>query len=199
MRSERLENEDKFLGMFKPEVTKDTTVCCCLSIKTGNIFISILFFIIACIYFFASLYTNKFASFKNFLNCLLYSVIAGFLLYGIIKEKYTYAKISYIIYEIIFVLKVLAYGYAILFNFILIFLKLDWHYIIVVLILILFAIIELGLMCYFIYIIYCFLVITKDSNNIIYQSSEENQKLLKDYEKNDKNENEQIETIENKE
>ena len=199
MRSERLENEDKFLGMFKPEVTKDTTVCCCLSIKTGNIFISILFFIIACIYFFASLYTNKFASFKNFLNCLLYSVIAGFLLYGIIKEKYTYAKISYIIYEIIFVLKVLAYGYAILFNFILIFLKLDWHYIIVVLILILFAIIELGIMCYFIYIIYCFLVITKDSNNIIYQSSEENQKLLKDYEKNDKNENEQIETIENKE
>ena len=199
MRSERLENEDKFLGMFKPEVTKDTTVCCCISIKTGNIFISILFFIIACIYFFASLYTNKFASFKNFLNCLLYSVIAGFLLYGIIKEKYTYAKISYIIYEIIFVLKVLAYGYAILFNFILIFLKLDWHYIIVVLILILFAIIELGLMCYFIYIIYCFLVITKDSNNIIYQSSEENQKLLKDYEKNDKNENEQIETIENKE
>ena len=198
MRSERLENEDKFLGMFKPEVTKDTTVCCCISIKTGNIFISILFFIIACIYFFASLYTNKFASFKNFLNCLLYSVIAGFLLYGIIKEKYTYAKISYIIYEIIFVLKVLAYGYAILFNFILIFLKLDWHYIIVVLILILFAIIELGLMCYFIYIIYCFLVITKDSNNIIYQSSEENQKLLKDYEKNDKNENEQIETIENK-
>ena len=199
MRSERLENEDKFLGMFKPEVTKDTTVCCCLSIKTGNIFISILFFIIACIYFFASLYTNKFASFKNFLNCLLYSVIAGFLLYGIIKEKYTYAKISYIIYEIIFVLKVLAYGYAILFNFILIFLKLDWHYIIVVLILILFAIIELGIMCYFIYIIYCFLVITKDSNNIIYQPSEENQKLLKDYEKNDKNENEQIETIENKE
>ena len=199
MRSERLENEDKFLGMFKPEVTKDTTVCCCISIKTGNIFISILFFIIACIYFFASLYSNKFASFKNFLNCLLYSVIAGFLLYGIIKEKYSYAKISYIIYEIIFVLKVLAYGYAILFNFILIFLKLDWHYIIVVLILILFAIIELGIMCYFIYIIYCFLVITKDSNNIIYQSSEENQKLLKDYEKNDKNENEQIETIENKE
>ena len=199
MRSERLENEDKFLGMFKPEVTKDTTVCCCLSIKTGNIFISILFFIIACIYFFASLYTNKFASFKNFLNCLLYSVIAGFLLYGIIKEKYSYAKISYIIYEIIFVLKVLAYGYAILFNFILIFLKLDWHYIIVVLILILFAIIELGIMCYFIYIIYCFLVITKDSNTIIYQSLEENQKLLKDYEKNDKNENEQIETIENKE
>ena len=199
MRSERLENEDKFLGMFKPEVTKDTTVCCSISIKTGNIFISILFFIIACIYFFASLYTNKFASFKNFLNCLLYSVIAGFLLYGIIKEKYSYAKISYIIYEIIFVLKVLAYGYAILFNFILIFLKLDWHYIIVVLILILFAIIELGIMCYFIYIIYCFLVITKDPNNIIYQSSEENQKLLKDYEKNDKNENEQIETIENKE
>ena len=161
MRSERLENEDKFLGMYKPEVTKDTTVCCCISIKTGNIFLSILFFIFACIYFFASLYSNKFASFKNFLNCLVYSVIAGFLLYGIISEKYTYAKISYIIYEIIFVVKLLLYGCAILFNFIFIFLKLDWRYIIRVLVLILFAIIELGIMSYFLYIIYCFLVITK--------------------------------------
>ena len=199
MRSERLENEDKFLGMYKPEVTKDTTVCCCISIKTGNIFLSILFFIFACIYFYASLYSNKFASFKNFLNCLVYSVIAGFLLYGIISEKYTYAKISYIIYEIIFVVKLILYGCAILFNFIFIFLKLDWRYIIRVLVLILFAIIELGIMSYFLYIIYCFLVISKEHNNVIYQSLEENQKLLKDYEKNDNNENEQQENIENKE
>ena len=54
-------------------------------------------------------------------------------------------------------------------------------------------------MSYFLYIIYCFLVITKENNNVIYQSLEENQKLLKDYEKNDKNENEQQENIENKE
>ena len=196
MRSERLENEDKFLGMYKPEVTKDTTVCCCISIKTGNIFLSILLFIIACIYFWASLNSYKFASFKNFLNCLIYSVIAGFLLYGILSEKYTYAKISYIIYEIIFVFKTFSYGYAILYNFILIFLKLDWRYIISVLVLLLCAIIELGIICYFIYIIYCFLVITKDSNNIVYQyqSLEESQKLI-----NDKNENEQTENIEIKE
>ena len=185
--------------MFKPEITENTTVCCCVPIKTGNIFISIILFIIACIYFWASLYTYKFASFKNLLNCLIYSLIAGFLLYGILSGKYTYAKLSYIIYEIIFVLKTFLYGYAILYNFILIFLKLDWHYIIRVLVLLLFAVIELGIMCYFIYIIYCFLVITKDSNNIIYQALEESQKLLKDYEKNDINENEQKENIENNE
>ena len=198
MRSERLEKEDKFLGVFNPEVTENTTLCCCASIKTCNIFLSILLFIIACIHFFAALNTNKFASFKNLLNCLIYTIIAGFLLYGVISQKYTYAKISYIIYEIIFVLKIFSYGYAILYNFILIFLKLDWRYIISVLILILIAVIELGIMCYFIYIIYCFLVITKDNNNPIYQFLEEEQKLLKDYEKNDNNENEQKENLENK-
>ena len=187
MRSERLENEDKYLGMFKPEVTEETTVCCCASIKTGNIFVSIILFFCALLYFYGSLSSSKYDSFKQLFKCIIYTIIAGFLLYGTISEKYKYAKVSYILYQIVFVLKIFIYGYSILVNFILIFLRLDWRYIIRVLLLLFFGCVDLGIVCYFIYVMYCLLVIIKDSNNNIYQLLEEDQRLLKDYNQNDQN------------
>ena len=203
MRSERLENEDKYLGMFKPEVTEETTVCCCASIKTGNIFVSIILFFCALLYFYDSLSSSKYDSFKQLFKCIIYTIIAGFLLYGTISEKYKYAKVSYILYQIVFVLKIFIYGYSILVNFILIFLRLDWRYIIRVLLLLFFGCVDLGIVCYFIYVMYCLLVIIKDSsNNSINQLLEENQRLLKDYDQNDKNdksENDEKDSKENKE
>ena len=186
MRSERLENEDKYLCIFKPEVNEDTTVCCCASIKTGNIFVSIILLICSCLYFFEALYSTKYNSLIKFFNCLIYIACGGFLLYGAITEKYIFAKISYIIYEIIFFIKLILFIFAVLINFILIFIKLDWHYIFVILALLLTGFVELGIMSYLIYIIYCLLVIIKDNNT--YQLLEENQKLLKDYDKDEKGE-----------
>ena len=182
MRNPNRENEEKFLLIYKPEVTQETKVFCCISITTGNIFISIILIIIAIINFFNSFYSVKLSkSITKLSSGLVYSACGGCLLYGTYKEKKIYIKFSYILYQIIFFVKLFAYAFFSIIYFILIFLRLDWRFIIRLLVLLLLAFIELGIMAYFIYVIYCLLVTIKNGNNNDINIEEENQELLKGY------------------
>ena len=183
MRNPNRENEEKYLLIYKPEVTQETKVFCCLSITTGNLFISIILIIIALIDFLNSFYSVKLSkSITKLINGLAYSSCGGCLLYGIYKEKKIYIKFTYILYQIIFFLKLFAYAFFSIIYFILIFIRLDWRFIIRLLALLLLAFIELGIMAYFIYVIYCYLVTIKhDDNNNNINIEEENQELLKSY------------------
>ena len=184
MRNPNRENEEKFLLLYTPEVTQETKVFCCFSITNGNIFISIILLIIAFMNFLNSFYDVKlYKSITKLISGLVYSACGGCLLYGTYKEKRIYIKFSYILYQIIFFLKLFAYAFFSIIYFILIFLRLDWRFIIRLLALLLLAFIELGIIAYFIYVIYCLLVtINNDNdNNNINNIEEENQELLKGY------------------
>ena len=186
MEIENKKNKDKYLLIFSPEVNEQTHFFCCCSIFAGNIFISIIFLIIAIIDFISSLYTLNRQSILKLIKALYYSVCGGFLFYSTYSKKYMYGRITYILYEILFFLRLILYIVAVLVNFFSIFIFLKGAYIIKFFVVLLTAFIELGIMSYFIYIIYCHLVLCSESDNEIMNNEEEKDELLRDYKENEK-------------
>ena len=102
-----------------------------------------------------------------------------FFIISTFNQNYIYAKISYVLYEITFFAKFIGYLVIFLANFI--YILRDLNYLTKIFAIILGGCIELGIMSYFIYVMYCFLIITKYYNNDINRVGAEYQELLKDF------------------
>jgi hypothetical protein len=175
------EKRDKFLLLFVPKVTPQTDVFVCCSITVGNQFISIVFLLISATHFFNSLYTKNLTSIFHLVYSLIYCASGCFLLFSTFTQNYIFAKISYILYQILFFIRMILYLLAFIGNIVSIFIYMDPSYILRIFGVLLAAGIELGIMSYFIFVIYCFLVVNKDVNNDINRIGAEYQELLKDY------------------
>ncbi len=175
------EKRDKFLLLFVPKVTPQTDVFVCCSITVGNQFISIVFLLISATHFFNSLYTKNLTSIFHLVYSLIYCASGCFLLFSTFTQNYIFAKISYILYQIHFFIRMILYLLAFIGNIVSIFIYMDPSYILRIFGVLLAAGIELGIMSYFIFVIYCFLVVNKDVNNDINRIGAEYQELLKDY------------------
>ena len=101
------------------------------------------------------------------------------LLMSTFNQNYIYAKIAYVLYEITFFVKFI--GYIILLLIDIIYIFRDSRYITKAFAILLGGAIELGIMSYFLYVTYCFLIITKFYNNDINKVGAEYQELLKDF------------------
>ena len=174
------DKRDKFLLLFVPPVTQQSDVFVCCSIVTGNIFISIIFLIISGLYLYSSLYSKNLISILQIVLTLLYGACGCFLLNAAITSNYISAKISYILYEINFFLKFIFYLILFFLNLISIFIFWDTYYITKIFAIGLAGGIELGIMSYFIFVIYCFLVISKDYDSDLNRVGAQYQELLKD-------------------
>ena len=183
MERENDEKKDKFLLLFIPTVNQQSDVFVCCSITSGNQFISIIMVIISAIYFYNALFGTKLSAIRDLILCLVYSASGIFLLISTFNQNYIFAKIPYVLYEITFFVKFIAYILLFLVNFFYIFS--DLKYLIKVFALLLGGSIELGVMSYFIYVMYCFLIISKYYNNDLNRVGAEYQELLKDF-KDDK-------------
>ena len=183
MERENDEKKDKFLLLFVPTVNQQSDVFVCCSIINGNQFISIIMLIISGIYFYNALYATKLSAIFDLMLCLVYGASGLFLFISTFNQNYIYAKIPYALYEITFFVKFFIYLILFMFDFIYIFS--DSKYLTQLFAVLLGGGIELGIMSYFIYVMYCFLIITKYYNNDINRVGAEYQELLKDY-KNDK-------------
>ena len=175
------EKRDKFLLLFVPKVTPQTDVFVCCSITVGNQFISIVFLLISATHFFNSLYTKNLTSIFHLVYSLIYCASGCFLLFSTFTQNYIFAKISYILYQILFFIRMILYLLAFIGNIVSIFIYMDPSYILRIFGVLLAAGIELGIMSYFIFVIYCFLVVNKDVNNDINRIGAEYQELLKDF------------------
>ena len=179
------EKRDKFLLLFVPPATQQSDVFICCSIISGNLFISLIFLILSGLYFYNSLYTKDFSSIIHLIYTLIYLGCGCFLLNATIRQNYISAKIAYILYEINFFVKLILYILMLVINFFFIFIYWDLNYLTKVCALLLAGGIELGIMSYFIFVMYCFLVVSKDYDNDLNRVGAEYQELLKD-DKNDK-------------
>ena len=182
MERENDEKKDKYLLLFVPTVNQQSDVFVCCSIINGNQFISIIMLIISGIYFYNALY-EKLSAFIDLILCLVYGASGCFLIISTFNQNYIYAKIPYVLYEITFFVKFVGYLILFLVNFLYIFS--DLKYLTTMFGILLGGGIELGIMSYFIYVMYCFLIITKYYNNDINRVGAEYQELLKDF-KDDK-------------
>ena len=178
------EKRDKFLLLFVPPVTQQSDVFVCCSIVTGNIFISIIFLIISGLYFYNSLYSKNLTSILQIVCTLIYGACGCFLLNASFTSNYISAKIAYILYEINFFIKFILYLILFFINFVCIFIFLDSYYITKIFGVGLAGGIELGIMSYFIFVMYCFLVISKDYDSDLNRVGAEYQELLKDFKDN---------------
>ena len=178
MERENDERKDKFLLLFVPTVNQQSDVFVCCSIISGNQFISLIMVAISCIYFYNALYVTKLSAIIDLLLCLVYGASGIFLLISTFNQNYIYAKIPYVLYEITFFVKF--FVYIVLFIYYFIYLFSDNNYITKLFAVLLGGGIELGIMSYFIYVMYCFLIITKYYNNDINRVGAEYQELLKD-------------------
>ena len=183
MERENDEKKDKFLLLFVPTVNQQSDVFVCCSITMGNQFISIIMVIISSLYFYNALYDSKLSAIRDLILCLVYGASGIFLIISTFNQNYIFVKIPYVLYEITFFVKFLAYILLFLINFFYIFG--DLKYLTKMFAIFLGGCIELGMMAYFIYVIYCFLIITKYYNDDINRVGAEYQELLKDY-KDDK-------------
>ena len=178
MERENEEKKDKFLLLFVPTVNQQSDVFVCCSIINGNQFISIIMMLISCIYFYNALYTTKLYAIIDLIFCLVYGASGCFLIFSTFNQNYIYAKIAYVLYEITFFVKFI--GYIILFLLDFIYIFGDLKYLTKIFAILLGGMIELGVMAYFIYVMYCFLIISKYYNNDINRVGAEYQELLKD-------------------
>ena len=178
------EKRDKFLLLFVPSVSQQSDVFICCSIFSGNLFIAIIFLILGGLYFYNSLYTKDLISIFQLIYTLIYGACGCFLLHATFRQNYISAKISYTLYEINFFIKVILYVVMLVINFISIFIFFDLNYLTKLFAVCLAGGIELGIMCYFIFVIYCFLVVSKDYDNDLNRVRAEYQELLKDYKEN---------------
>ena len=183
MERENDERKDKFLLLFVPTVNQQSDVFVCCSIINGNQFISLIMLIISAIYFYNALYATKLSAIIDLLLCLVYGASGCFLFISTFSQNYIYAKIPYALYEITFFVKFFVYIILFIYDFIYIFS--DTKYVTKMFAVLLGGGIELGIMSYFIYVMYCFLIITKYYNNDINRVGAEYQELLKDF-KDDK-------------
>ena len=170
--------KDKFLLLFVPVVNKNSDVFVCLRIITGAQFVSIMLFFFAFIYFYNALYSTFFQSLIGMLLCIVYLVSGCFLYLSTCFEKYIYAEISYILYEIVFFAKSIDYIIILiveLYNF-----YYDFTYYPKILSVVLGGTVELGIMSYFLFVIYCYLYIIDTYNNTLNKVGAEYQELLKD-------------------
>ena len=174
------DKRDKFLLLFVPPVTQQSDVFVCCSIVTGNIFISIIFLIMSALYLYNSLYSKNLTSILQIVYTLIYGACGCFLLNAAFTSNYISAKISYILYEINFFLKCIFYLILFFLNLISIFIFWDTYYIYKIFAVCLAGGIELGIMSYFIFVMYCFLVISKDFDSDLNRVGAEYQELLKD-------------------
>ena len=134
--------------------------------------------IISGIYFYNALYVTKLSAIIDLLLCLVYGASGCFLFISTFNQNYIYAKIPYVLYEITFY--VIFYAYILLFIYDFISILSDNNYITKLFAVLLGGGIELGIMSYFIYVMYCFLIITKYYDNDINRVGDEYQELLKD-------------------
>ena len=178
MNIENDEKRDKFLFLFVPTVNQQSEVFVCCSIINGNQFISILMVLMSGIYFYNALYSTKLYAIIYLIGCLVYGVSGCSLFISTFNQNYIYAKIPYVLYEITFFIKLILYLILFLSSFILVFTNIK--YFIMMFAVLLGGGIELGLMSYFIYVMYCLLIITKYYNNDINRVGAEYQELLKD-------------------
>jgi len=179
MERENDESKDKYLGFFTPTVDPQSQVFCCCSITIGNQFISILLLMISCIYFYSALYSIK-SVIMELILCVVYGASGLFLLLSTLNQNYLLIKISYVLYEITFFIRFILY--SLLFIFEIIYIFIDTKYVKVMFLLFLGGVIELCVMSYFLYVMYCYLIITKLYNN--YKVGEEYQQLIKDSNEN---------------
>ena len=179
MERENDEKKDKFLLLFVPTVNQQSDVFVCCSIINGNKFISIIMVILSGLYFYNALYNTKLSAIRDLILCLVYGASGCSLFISTFNQNYIFAKIPYVLYEITFFVKFIAYILLFLVNFIYIFS--DLKYLTKMFAIALGGCIELGLMSYFIYVMYCFLIITKYYNNDINRVGAEYQELLKDF------------------
>ena len=168
--------------MFVPTVNQQSDVFVCCSIINGNRFISILLLLISGLYFFSALITTKLYTIISLIFCLIYGASGCSLIISTFNQTYIYAKIAYVLYEINFFIKFTGYILLILVDLLYIFK--DTKNIIKAVGAILAAVIELGIMAYFIYVMYCFLIVIKYFNNDINKVGAEYQELLKDNQDN---------------
>ena len=178
------EKRDKFLLFLVPPVSQQSDVFVCCSITAGNKFISIIFLIISTIYFYNSFYTKDLTSIIQLIYTLIYGACGCFLFNAAFTQNYISAKISYTLYEINFFIKLVLYIILFFINFICMFIFLDYNYLTKICAICLAGGIELGVMSYFIFVMYCFLVISKDLDNDLNKVGAEYQELLKDYKEN---------------
>ena len=180
MERENEEKKDKFLLLFVPTVNQQSDVFVCCSIINGNQFISIIMMLISGIYFYNALYTTKLYAIIDLIFCLVYGASGCFLFISTRNQNqnYIYTKIAYVLYEITFFVKFI--GYIILFLLDFIYIFGDLKYLTKIFAILLGGLIELGVMAYFIYVMYCFLIISKFYNNDINKVGAEYQELLKD-------------------
>ena len=179
MERENDEKRDKFLLLFVPTVNQQSDVFICCSILNGNQFISIIMVILSGFYFYNALYDSKLAAIRDLILCLVYGASGCFLFFSTFNQNYIFAKIPYVLYEIIFFAKFISYLIIFLVNFIYIFS--DLKYLNKIFAIFLGGCIELGIMSYFIYVMYCYLIISKYYNNDINRVGAEYQELLKDF------------------
>ena len=110
--------------------------------------------------------------------CVLYLISGFFLFLSTYTEKYIYAKIAYVLYQLIFFVKSVDYICLLiieLYNF-----YYDFSYYPKILAVVLGGAVELGIMSYFIFVIYCYLYIIDSYNNSMNKVGAEYQELLKD-------------------
>ena len=179
MERENDEKKDKYLLLFVPTVNQQSDVFVCCSIINGNQFISIIMLIISGIYFYNALYATKLSAIVDLILCLVYGASGCFLFISTFNQNYIYAKIPYVLYEITFFVKFVGYIILFLVNFLYVFS--DIRYLTKMFAVLLGGAIELGVMSYFIYVMYCFLIMTKYYNNDLNRVGAEYQELLKDY------------------
>jgi len=179
MERENDEKKDKFLLLFLPTVNKQSDVFVCCSILNGNQFISILLLMISSIYFYNALYATKLSLILNLIICLVYGASGFFLFYSTMNQNYIFAKIAYVLYEITFFIKFILYLIVFLLDFLYVFS--NTRYLTRMFAVLLGGGIELGIMSYFIYVMYCFLIVTKYYDKDINKIGAEYQELLKDF------------------
>ena len=172
------DKKDKFLLLFVPIVNKNTDVFVCLRIITGAQFVSIMLFFFAFIYFYNSLYAAFLQLLMGMSLCVLYLISGFFLFLSTYTEKYIYAKIAYVLYQLIFFVKSVDYICLLiveLYNC-----YYDFSYYPKILAVLLGGTVELGIMSYFIFVIYCYLYIIDIYDNNMSKVGMEYQEFLKD-------------------
>ena len=170
--------KEKYLFIFEPPVFELDNTFLYFSILTGTKFISIILLVFSFLYFYNSLYMKELSVIFSLIFCLIYLLLGGFLLVSTFVLKYEYAKISFLLYETIFLVKLLDYVIIFIINLINFFY--DFEYYAKVISSILGGTIELGVMCYFIFVIYRFIYIVNVYNNENNKVGAEYQVLLKD-------------------
>ena len=108
--------------------------------------------------------------------CLVYGASGFFLLLSTLSQNYIQVKISYVLYGINFFIKFILYSLLFLIEIIYIFI--DTNYVKAMFPALLGGIIELCFMSYFLYVMYCYLIITKF--NSLNKIGDEYQQLIKD-------------------